>query len=119
MDRQKVTKDPKRQETARKGRENYLNKLKESILNDAEKGSEDISYASNDATYVANSATTTATSATTKSNDTYIYDIGIVVLVAIAVCVFFAYNKKLSQAANKVQDNEEPPIKPPKRRNMP
>ena len=34
---QKVTKDPKRVEAVRKGRENYMNKLKESILNDAKK----------------------------------------------------------------------------------
>ena len=34
---QKVTKDRKRAEAARKGRENYMNKLKESILNDVKK----------------------------------------------------------------------------------
>ena len=33
----KVTKDAKRVEAARKGREKYMNKLKESILNDAKK----------------------------------------------------------------------------------
>ena len=33
----KVTKDAKRVEAARKGREKYTNKLKESILNDAKK----------------------------------------------------------------------------------
>ena len=33
----KVTKDPKRVETAHKGREKYMNKLKESILNYAKK----------------------------------------------------------------------------------
>ena len=33
----KVTKDPKRVEAARKGREKYMNKLKERILNDAKK----------------------------------------------------------------------------------
>ena len=37
---EEVTKDPKRVETARKGREKYMNKLKESILNDAKKGGE-------------------------------------------------------------------------------
>ena len=35
-----VTKDPKRVEAARKGREKYMNKLKESILNDAKKVAE-------------------------------------------------------------------------------
>ena len=34
---QKVTEDPKRVEVARKGRENYMNKLKEIILNDVKK----------------------------------------------------------------------------------
>ena len=37
---QKVTKDPERVEAARKGRENYMNKLKERILNDAKKVAE-------------------------------------------------------------------------------
>ena len=44
---QKVTKDPKRIETARKGREKYMNKLKESIFNKAKKGSGDTINASN------------------------------------------------------------------------
>ena len=34
---QKVTKDPRRVEAARKGRESFVNKLKENILNDAKK----------------------------------------------------------------------------------
>lgn len=33
----KFTKDTKRQEAVRKGKEKYINKLRESILNDAEK----------------------------------------------------------------------------------
>ena len=37
---EKVTKDPKRVEAACKGREKYMNKLKESILNDAKKVAE-------------------------------------------------------------------------------
>ena len=37
---QKITKDPKRVEAARKCRENYMNKLKESILNDERKVAE-------------------------------------------------------------------------------
>ena len=37
---QKVTKDPERVEAARKGRENYMNKLKERILNDVKKVAE-------------------------------------------------------------------------------
>ena len=55
---QKVTKDPRRVEAARKGRENYMNKLRENILNDAKKGSEDTSNASNKTTSTTNTATT-------------------------------------------------------------
>ena len=94
---QKVTKEPKRVETARKGKENYMNKLKESILNDAEKGSGDTSNASNETTGTTNTATT-------RSSDTYVYGIGILTVLAIAVCLFFTYNT--SQAAkNKSMKN--------------
>ena len=105
---QKVTKEPKRVEKARKGRENYMNKLKESILNDAEKGSGDTSNASNETTGTTNTATTPANSttntATTRSSDTYVYGIGILTVLAIAVCLFFTDNT--SQAAkNKSMKN--------------
>ena len=48
---------------------------------------------------------------TTRSSDTYIYGVGIVA---------FLYPYNTSQTANKKQANEEQqqPIKPPKRRNM-
>ena len=55
---QKVTKDPRRVEAARKGRENYMNKLRENILNDAKTGSEDTSNANNETTSTTNTATT-------------------------------------------------------------
>ena len=42
---EKVTKDPKRIEVARKDKEKYMNKLKESIVNDVKKGSRDTSNA--------------------------------------------------------------------------
>ena len=53
-----------------------------------------------------------------QSNGAYIYGVGIVAVLVVCVCVFFAYNKKSSQAANKEQANDEQPIKPLKRRNM-
>ena len=100
-----VTKDPKRVEAARKGREKYMNKLKESILNDAKKGGRDTTNASNETTSPtsnASSETTSATSTaatpatstnntttTTRSNDTYIYGVGMLAVLAIGVCVFF------------------------------
>ena len=51
---EKVTKDPKRVEAARKGREKYVNKLKKKILNDAKKGNEDATDASNESTNASN-----------------------------------------------------------------
>ena len=99
---EKITKYPKRVETARKGREKYMNKSKESILNDAKKGSGDTANASNETTSATNTATTPATStnntAATRSNDTYVYGVGILAVLVIGVCVFFAYN---SRAENK------------------
>ena len=97
-----------------------MNKYKESILNDAKKGSRDTtntssettsptSNASNETTNATNTATTPATSTnntttTARSNDTYVYGIGIIVVLGTGVCVFFAYNT--SQAKNKKLANE-------------
>ena len=55
---EKVTKDkdPKLAEAASKGREKYMNKLKESILNDVKKGSGDTINASSETTGSANNA---------------------------------------------------------------
>ena len=89
---EKATKDPKRVEAARKDREKYMNKLKESILNDVKKGSRDTNNSSNEITSITNTATT-------RSNDTYVYGVGILAVVAIGVCVFFTYNA--CQAKNK------------------
>ena len=44
-------------------------------------------------------------SSTAVSNDTYIYGVGILAVLAMGVCVFFAYNT--SQTANKKQVNEK------------
>ena len=93
---QKVTKDPKHVKAARKGTENYMNKLKESILNDAKNGSRDTSNASNETISAGSTATIPATSAnntaTTRSNDTYVYGDGVLAVLAIGVCLFFSYN---------------------------
>ena len=70
---QKITKDPKRVEAAHKGWENYMNKLKGSILNDAKKGSGNTSNASSETNGVTNTATTPASSTTnTATNNTCI-----------------------------------------------
>ena len=89
-------KDPKRVETARRGKEKYMNKLKESILNNIKKGSGDTTNANNETTSANNNASNETTSvtntATTRSNDTYVYGVGILAVLAIVVCVFFGYN---------------------------
>ena len=95
---QKVTKDPKRVEAARKGKENYMNKLKVSILNDGKKGSGDTSNASNE-------TTSTTNTDTTRPGNIYIYGAGILAVLAIGACVFSVYST--SQAATKKQVNEK------------
>ena len=126
-----VIKDSKRVTAAGKGREKYINKLKESILNDTKKGSGDTTNASNETTNptsnaknettsATNTAATPATSTnntttTTRSNDTYVYGVGMLAVLAIGVCVFFAYNA--SHAENKKQVNKKQD-QPPKRNHM-
>ena len=70
-----------------------MNKLKEIILNDVKKGSKDTINASNEATSAYNNASNENTSVThnvtTRSNDTYVYGVGIFPVLAIGVCVFF------------------------------
>ena len=89
---QKVTKNPKRVEAARKGRENYVNKFKESILKDVKKDIRDTRNAGNETTSVTsntsnettsgtNTATSTNNTVTTRSNDTYVYVYGVGIFV--------------------------------------
>ena len=93
---QKVTKNPKRVEAARKGRENYVNKFKESILKDVKKdirdtrnaGSETTSVTSNtsnETTSATNTATSTNNTVTTRSNDTYVYVYGVGIFAVLAI----------------------------------
>ena len=48
---------------------------------------------------------TNNTTTTTRSNDSYVYGVGMFAVFAIGVCVFFAYNT--SQAENKKQVNKK------------
>ena len=92
-----------------------INKLKESILNDVKIGG-GTRNASNETISATNTGTTSANSTTiTTTSDTYTYGVGILVVFAIDVCVFFAYNT--FQVANKKQVNEKQD-QPPKRRHM-
>ena len=120
---EKVTNDPKPVEAARKGREKYMNKLKESILNDVKKGSGDTTNSSNEATSATSNASNETTSvtntATTRSNDTYVYGVAIVAVLAIGVGVFFAYNifqPKIKKQVNdySVAQHKQKKDQPPK-----
>ena len=94
-----------------------MKKMNENILSDAKKRGGDATNSSNETASATSNATNETTSvtntATTRSNDTYVYGVGILAVLAIGVCVFFTYNtfqpKKL---INEKQDQ------PPKRHHM-
>ena len=87
-----------------------MNKLKESILNDAKKGSGDTSNATNETTSSGITATIPATSnATTRLNDTYVYGVGMLAVLAIGVCVFFAYNTFQSKNKKLINEKQDQP----------
>ena len=70
---QKVTKDkdPKRIDARSKGRENFMTKMKENILNDAKKGGGDTTSSSNKITSTTtNSGNETASPTNNASNET-------------------------------------------------
>ena len=90
-------KDPKRVDAGRKGKENFMKKMKENILNDAKKGSGDTKNSSNETTSVTNTTTT-------RSNDTYVYDIGIVAILAL-VPVYFLHTTLSLKIKNKPMKN--------------
>ena len=93
---QKVTKDPKRQERGKKSHETYMKRLKEKILEDNQMPTPSTSSSTCDPTPSTSSSTDDPTpsmpSHATKSNDTYVYGVGMLAVLAIGVCVFFAYN---------------------------
>ena len=103
---QKVTKDPKRQKRDKKSHETYMKSLKENILRDnqlstptsADNSTLATTSSTDNSTPSSSSSTNTST---TRSSDTYIHGVGIVAVLAIGACVFFAYNKKNSQILNK------------------
>ena len=98
---QEVTKDPKRQEQGKKSHTTYMKRLKEKILE--EDNHLPTSPPTDRPTPSTSSSTGNSTPSTPshaeRSNDTYVYGVGILAVLAIGVCVFFAYNT--SQAENK------------------
>ena len=71
--------------------------------------------------YTVQSSVQSTVQSSVQSNDTYVYGVGILAVLSIGVCVFFAY----SQAKNKKQANdrltaqhEQKKDQPPKQRHM-
>ena len=107
---EKVTKDQERVEAACKDREKYMNKLKESIINDAKKGSRDTTKTSSETrgptTNASNETTSLANNEITiRSNGAYIYSVDTLPVLAIGVCIFFAYKLLRLQTKNKSMKN--------------
>ena len=112
---EKVTKDPKRQERDKKSHETYMKRLKEKILEDNQLPTPSSTDRSMPSTPSSTPPTPSSTgdptpctlSHTARSNDTYVYGVGILAVPAIGVCVFFNFQAKNKKLVNKKQD--QPP----------
>ena len=103
---EKVTKDPRRQERGKKSQETCMRRLKEEILKDNQlPTSSSMDRPTPSTSSPTDNFTLSTSSSTTNHSDTYIYGVCTLAVLAIGVCVFFAYNT--SQAANKKLVNEE------------
>ena len=100
--------DPRRVEQGKKSYETRMKRLKEKILEDNQLPILSPSSSTCD-------PTPSTFSHATRSNDTYIYGVGMLAALAIGACVFFAYNT--FRPKNKKQANEKKD-QPPKRRHM-
>ena len=122
-----VTKDPKRQERGKKSHEMYMKRLKEKILEDnqllipssTDRPTPSTSSSTDGPTPSTSSSTGNSTSSAlshaTRSSDTYIYGVGILAVLAIGVCVFFACNTFHAKNIKRVNQKQD---QPPKRRHI-
>ena len=92
-----------------------MKKMKENILKDVKKGGGDTTNSSKETTSATNNASNESTSvtntATARSNDTYVYGVGILSVLAIGACVFFAYNT-FPKNKKQVNEKEDQPQRP-------
>ena len=113
-----VTKDPKRQERGKKSHKTYMKRLKEKILEDNQLSTPSPTGNSTPSTPSPADRPTPSTSSSTgnstpstpfhatRSNDTYVYGVGILAVLVIDVCIFFAYNKKARQVIHEQSINQ-------------
>ena len=120
----KVIKDPRRVEQGKKSYETCMERLKEKMLEKHQlptpstsssicDPTPSISSPTGDPAPSTSSSTGEPTSSTfshaTRSNDTYVYGVGMISVLTNGVCIFFAYNTfpKNKKQANEKQD--QPP----------
>ena len=97
---EKVTKDPKRQKRGKKSHKTYMKTLKEKILEHNQLPTLSPMDRSTPSTPSSTPPTSSSTgdpmpstlSHARKLNDTYVYGVVILAVLAIGVCVFFVYN---------------------------
>ena len=101
---QKVTKDLKRQEQNKKAYETHMERLKDKILGDKQppappptgnptpSTSPPTGNPAPSTSSLTRYPTPSTSSHATRSNDNYVYGVGMLAVLAIGVCVFFAYN---------------------------
>ena len=128
MGKQKVvTIDPNRQERGKTSHETYIKRLKKKVLennqlptpshacNSTPLTSSSTGNSTPSTSFSKGNSTSSTSSHAARSNDTYVYGVGLLAVLAIGVSVFFTYNT--SQAENKKQAHEKQ-NQPPKRRHM-
>ena len=108
---EKVTKDPRRVERGKKSYETHMKRLKEKILEDNQLPKPSASSSTDNPT----PSMPSMPSHSTRSNDTYVYGVGILAVLAIGACVFFAYNTSQPKSKKLVNETQD---QPPKRRHM-
>ena len=91
---EKVARDPKRDPHV--SHETYMKRLRGKILEDNQLPTDRSTPSTPSSTPPTTSSTANSTPSTpphtTRSNDTYVYGVGILAVVAIGACVFFAGN---------------------------
>ena len=127
---EKVTKDRKGQERGKKSHEAYIKRLKQKMPEDNQlltpsptdkatpstsSSTPPTSSSTGDSTPSTTTMPSTTLSHTARPNDTYVYGVGIVAVLAIGVCVFFGYN---GFPKNNKKVNEEKQDQLPKRHLM-
>ena len=91
-----------------------MKKRKEEISHSKEQGTEQNTEQSTEQ----NTEQSTEQGKEQSTNNTYVYGVGMLALLAIGVCVFYAYNFFPKKQANNCSTDQHEQEQPPKRRHM-